>query len=127
MLAVAEIVSVEVPEAPGIVKGARVADGLLEVELNARVKPTSLVKPTMGVTVMVEIPEAPPTVTDTNVGLAEIVKVGRLMKVPVCAVSSLGVDPPLVIVTQYPGTLVPVPQLPAKNPIVEPVVVPATW
>ena len=127
MLAVAEIVSVEVPEAPGIVKGARVADGLLEVELNARVKPTSLVKPRMGVTVMVEIPEAPPTVTDTNVGLAEIVKVGRLMKVPVCAVSSLGVDPPLVIVTQYPGTLVPVPQLPAKNPIVEPVVVPATW
>ena len=127
MLAVAEIVSVEVPEAPGIVKGARVADGLLEVELNARVKPTSLVKPTMGVTVMVEIPEAPPTVTDTNVGLAETVKVGRLMKVPVCAVSSLGVDPPLVIVTQYPGTLVPVPQLPAKNPIVEPVVVPATW
>jgi len=127
LLAVAEIVSVEVPEAPGIVKGARVADGLLEVELNARVKPTSLVKPTMGVTVMVEIPEAPPTVTDTNVGLAEIVKVGRLMKVPVCAVSSLGVDPPLVIVTQYPGTLVPVPQLPAKNPIVEPVVVPATW
>src|SRR2546426_8620457 len=127
MAGVAEIVSVEVPEGPGIVMGARAADGFFEVELNARVKPTSLVKPTMGVTVMVEIPEAPPTVTDTNVGLAEIVKVGRLMKVPVCAVSSLGVDPPLVIVTQYPGTLVPVPQLPAKNPIVEPVVVPATW
>ena len=100
---------------------------MLEVELNARVKPTSLAKPKIGVTVMVDVLDAPPTVTDTDLGSAEIVKVGWLMKVPVCAVSSFGVDPPLVIVTQYPGTLVPVPQLPAKNPIGDPVVVPATW
>jgi hypothetical protein len=101
-----------VPEPPVIVEGTRVADGLLEVELNARVKPTLLLKPKIGVTVMVEVPEAPPTMTDTDVGSAEIVKVGRLMKVPVCAVSTLGAAPPLVIVTQVFGTLEPLGQLP---------------
>ena len=88
------------PEAPVIVGGTRVVVGLLEVELNVRVKLTSLAKPNMLDTVMVEELVAPPTVTDTNVGLAAIVKVGWLMKVPVCAVSALGADPPLVIVTQ---------------------------
>jgi hypothetical protein len=121
-----------VPEAPGIVKGTRVADGLLEVELNARVKLTSLEKPKMGVTVIVEVPEAPPTLTDTDVGSAEIVKVGWLMKVPVCAVSSLGAAPPLVIVTQVFGTLEPLGQLPevvaeVRKLIGVPVVPATTW
>ena len=66
--------SVEVPEPPVTVDGPRVHAPLSET------RATSPVKPFNGETVIVDVP-AEPTVTVTAVGLAEIVKSGRLVTV----------------------------------------------
>jgi hypothetical protein len=118
--AVADTVRVEVPERILLVRttnvGDRTAVGLFVIAgvtaLVSSIPPVPLVPPKKLVTVMVDVP-AVVGVTVRVVELAESPKEGRSIAIPVWAVSTLGVAPPLVIVTQTPGTLEPLGQVPA--------------
>jgi hypothetical protein len=67
-----------------------------------------------------------PALMVRELGFVERTKVGRVMTVPVIAISELGAAPPLVMVTQNPGTLEPMPQAPVRKLTGLPVVAAAT-
>jgi hypothetical protein len=118
--AVADTVRVDVPERILLVRTILAADrvvvGLFVIAgvtaLVRSIPPVPLTPPKKLATVMVDVPGVV-GVTVRAVVLAEIPKEARSIAIPVWAVSTLGVAPPLVIVTQTPGTLEPLGQVPA--------------
>jgi hypothetical protein len=104
---------------------SRAVGPLVTTGVIARVRATVPVPLRNLLTVIVDGSEEPALII-RELGFAERTKVGRVMTVPVNAVSWLGLAPPLVIVIQSPGTLEPLPQTPVRKLTEVPVVAVAT-
>jgi hypothetical protein len=117
--AVADTVRVEVPERILLVRTILAADRVVVgpfvmagvTALVRSIPPVPLTPPRTLATVMMDVPDVV-GVTVRVAMLAESAKEGRSIAIPVWAVSTLGAAPPLVMVTQTPGTLEPEVQVP---------------
>jgi len=127
---VVETVSIEVNELTEFERDplatlSRAVGPLVTTGVIARVRATVPVPLRNLLTVIVDGSDDPALMV-RELGFAERTKVGRVMTVPVIAVSGLGAAPPLVMVTQSPGTLEPTPQTPVRKLTGVPVVAAAT-